>query len=364
MIKVAQIIDSLTTGGAEMVAVNIANALNMEADIESHLIVTRSEGPLLKRVNSSVGYIFLGKKSQLDLRAIYKLWKYIKTHHIQIIHAHSSSYFFPVLLKWVTGIKIVWHDHYGEAILPSGKRPYPYISFSGFFDYVFCVSEPFVANAKRHLKVEATSIKYLPNFSVASGAEAEGIIVNPTLTNLVMLANIRPQKDHINMIEALAIVKRSIPNIFLYAIGIKNSEEAFQVLRQKAKYLQVEENICFTGEVGNAFYFLKHAQVGVLSSKSEGLPLALIEYGLASIPVVSTSVGQCADLLKNGEYGWLASPSNPEELADGIIACLTNREVALQKALDFNKYVQRKYSQVVITQQIIEHYREIIKATK
>lgn len=166
------------------------------------------------------------------------------------------------------------------------------------------------------------------------------------------------------MLEALAIVRRSVPNVFLYAIGIKNDAHAFEALMQKAKNVEVDDIVCFTGEVSNTFYFLKNAQAGVLSSKSEGLPLALIEYGLAAIPVVCTSVGQCGELLKNGEYGWLASPSNAEDLANGIIACLTNKELALQKAINFNKYVQEHYSQEAIIQQVIAHYNELIKAEK
>ena len=60
MIRVLQIIDSLQVGGAERVAVNYANGLTDFID-ESHLCVTREEGPLLKSVDSNVDYIYLNK---------------------------------------------------------------------------------------------------------------------------------------------------------------------------------------------------------------------------------------------------------------------------------------------------------------
>ena len=59
-IKVLQLIDSLQVGGAEVLAVNIANALSNEG-VESHLCVTRNEGPLKENIKPSVGYLFLEK---------------------------------------------------------------------------------------------------------------------------------------------------------------------------------------------------------------------------------------------------------------------------------------------------------------
>ena len=89
--KVLQLIDSLDIGGAERVAVNFANAL-AENSISSHLCVTRLEGPLKDFIKSDVKYLVLNKRKTLDLNAISKLSKYIKSEGIQIIHAHSSSF--------------------------------------------------------------------------------------------------------------------------------------------------------------------------------------------------------------------------------------------------------------------------------
>ena len=59
--SVIQLIDSLNVGGAEVLAVNIANGLS-EQEIDSHLCATRSEGILKKNINSDVGYVFLNRK--------------------------------------------------------------------------------------------------------------------------------------------------------------------------------------------------------------------------------------------------------------------------------------------------------------
>ena len=89
--RVLQLIDSLEVGGAERVAVNIANALSTQID-QSFLCATRKEGLLKEKALPSVNYLFLNKKRTLDYKATTTLLKYIKTNSINLIHAHTSSF--------------------------------------------------------------------------------------------------------------------------------------------------------------------------------------------------------------------------------------------------------------------------------
>ena len=61
---IIQIIDSLNAGGAEVLAVNISNAL-LAANYNSHLCATREEGVLKENINPKVGYLFLRKKKRM-----------------------------------------------------------------------------------------------------------------------------------------------------------------------------------------------------------------------------------------------------------------------------------------------------------
>ena len=98
MIKSLQIIDTLRIGGAERMAINIANSLSCNY-IESHLCVTREEGELKKALKENVYYVFLGRKSTFDLNAILKLKRYVKNNNIDILHAHGTSFFMASLIK-------------------------------------------------------------------------------------------------------------------------------------------------------------------------------------------------------------------------------------------------------------------------
>ena len=95
--RVVQLIDSLEAGGAERMAVTIANTFVNELPF-SGLVVTRLEGSLKDSINSKVDYLFLKKRKALDFYALLRLRKFVKNNKVSVVHAHGSSYFFAVLL--------------------------------------------------------------------------------------------------------------------------------------------------------------------------------------------------------------------------------------------------------------------------
>ena len=195
-IRVLQIVDSLTLGGSESVAVNLANDLNDEPGYQSFLVCTREEGLLKERIKDGVAYLFLNKQKQLDIKAIVKLHRFIKKHNIDIIHAHSTSFLYPILLKSLHHYTLVWHDHYGLEMKADGKRMYPYIPFSRFFNFAISVNETLLASNTTHLHVPANKQAYLPNYSVSLSTTHNTAFHLPgnDAYRIVCLANLRPQK--------------------------------------------------------------------------------------------------------------------------------------------------------------------------
>ena len=362
-IRVLQIVDNLTLGGTESVALNLANDLNDEPGYQSYLVCTREEGPLNQRIKPGVGYLFLAKKRQLDFKAIWKLHKFIRKNKIDIVHAHSTSFYYPALLKMLHHYKLVWHDHFGLEIKPDGKRWYPYISFSRFFDFAISVNETLLASNRKHLHVKSANQDYLPNYSVSLSTQ-NNVAVNllgPDAYRIVCLANLRPQKDHRNLVEAFRMVKDQFPDATLYCLGLCTGDAYENEIRELIKTLGLGDSVVLTGGVSNPFIYLEKSAVAVLSSLSEGLPLSLIEYGLAGLPVVCTNVGQCADLLEGGQNGMLVPPADTQALANGITHLLGSKEQSEMLALRFNSFIRNNYSKQAILQKLKIIYQSFIK---
>ena len=192
-LKVIQIIDSLNVGGAEVLAVNIANSL-VDKGIESHLCVTRKEGSLNKLITQEVGYIYLKRNKTLDIKAIRKLSNYIKENDIGIIHAHSTSYFVAICVKFfIPKVKIIWHDHYGKSEFLKNTSRISIQILSFMFSTVIAVNSKLLNWSKKNLAVKQNY--FLRNFPLFIDLNKTTFLKGIDGKRIVNVAGFRPQKD-------------------------------------------------------------------------------------------------------------------------------------------------------------------------
>lgn len=353
--KVLQLIDSLDTGGAERVAVNFANSLS-ETEISSYLCATRHEGLLKIGVLKTVGYLFLNKKGTLDLKAILRLRRFIKKEQITIIHAHSSSFFLATLLKLTyPKLKLVWHDHYGKSEFLSQRPKLVLKLCSLFFNHVFCVNQLLVQWNKKHLFTK--HISYLPNFAVINNTPKQTNLKGEEGKRIVCLANLRPQKNHEFLIQAFKEVLNTYPDWTLHLVGKDFKDLYSEKLKGLLKTLDIEEHVFIYGSCPDTSQIIKQATLTVLSSISEGLPLALLEYGLLAKPTIATNVGQCQEVIINNQTGILITSNDLEAFINAIKTLIRDQDKASKYSNQLLEHVTMHFSQTSIINQILKVYR-------
>ena len=193
---------------------------------------------------------------------------------------------------------------------------------------------------KKNLKIPSNRIVYLKNFPYLTITRT-GIKNNkPVLLNL---ANFRPQKDQLNLLEAANIVKQSGIDFELWLAGEYADKNWVLKVQNRIENLGLDNEVKILGPIENSAEVLSKASIGILSSISEGLPVVLLEYGLAGLPVICTDTGQCKQVLGNGRYGIVVPPRDSTALADAIIKLAADSTAAEQMALAFNKHVLKEY---------------------
>ena len=343
-VKVLQLIDSLEAGGAERVAVQFANAM---VDTGSYLCATRAEGLLKASLHPQVGYLFLNKKSTLDLQAVLKLKRFVKHSGIQIIHAHSSSFFLATLVKLLyPKVHIIWHDHYGNSAYLNKRPKWILQVCTPFFSYVFCVNRDLENWARTVLKVK--SVSYLSNY-------AEQAIEVPITTlkgtagkRMVCLANLRPQKDHITLMDAFKNLQARFPDWTLHLVG-KDFDDAYsKALKTYIEAKAWQDRVYIYGSCNDVASILEQSTMGVLASKSEGLPLALLEYGLAGLATVCTRVGSCAEVVLDGVHGRVVPSQDAEALEQALALYMESPHLRDAHGTAFKSFVEKNYSKTAI----------------
>jgi len=361
--RVLQLIDTLALGGAERVAVNIANALSQRG-AKSFLCATRDSGPLEKVLNDEVLLLRLERKSTFDISAVFRLRRFISDNQISIIHAHSSSLFIATIVKILTpGVKLIWHDHYGNqhAVL---RNALPYRLALRFADKVIAVNRMLKDWIVDCCRVSEDKVRYIPNFAVLDGLPNTSTSISLELPRkkghrVVALANMRRQKDHLTLVSAFSHVVTRDADAHLLLIGDTPDKELLDEVRALIAQKGLEEKISILGRREDVGAILAQCDIGVISSVSEGLPLALLEYGFADLAVVSTDVGQCREVLVDGEMGRVVSSGDTENLGVAIAELLENPDLRKELGRKFQDHVQKNYSEDAFMKSLAEVYATV-----
>jgi len=339
--RILQIIDSLEAGGAERMAVNYANALADAIDF-SGLVVTRKEGPLLNQVRNKVSYLYLNKKGTMDWNALSTLRKFVAKNKVEIIHAHSTSFFLAFLLKLsCPSLKLIWHDHYGDSEFLSKRPSLALRMVLPFFSGIIAVNQNLKlwAEQKMHFK----NVVYLPNFpSLGNNVLENTILKGIQGKRIVSLANLREQKNHFLLLEVAQKVQLSHPEWTFHLVGKDFEDNYSKEIKNLILDFNLQNNVFIYGSKQDVGNILEQSTIAVLTSKSEGLPVALLEYGWSAKPIVVTNVGEIPLLIQDGVNGFMVEAGNVPLFCDSLVELMESETFqndfgkALQETVKIN----------------------------
>lgn len=308
------------------------------------MCASRAGGPLEKFISQGVNYYVLGKKNSLDITAFRMLLKIIRSSRINIIHAHSSSLFWAIAAKlFIRNLKVIWHDHSGARVTDKHKNGF-YRLLSNKTDAVICVNEELAVWSRKHMNVPLERIVMINNFPLLDIVRSQP---DPDVFTIVCLANLRLQKDHETLVKAVDILAKQdlLKKLKVILAGSEEDSVYSHKIRHLISELGLEKIIDLPGSVNDTASLLAGADCGVLSSVSEGLPVALLEYGMAALPVVVTDVGQCNEVVGRGRYGRVISPRDAVGLANQLLWIIRNYSEASIIGERFREHVTQEYGQ-------------------
>jgi glycosyltransferase involved in cell wall biosynthesis len=215
--------------------------------------------------------------------------------------------------------------------------------------------------SRRSLRVPAEQVWYIPNFvdfpqSAVSPNDLPG---NPG-ARIVCVANFRPQKDHAGLVRAMVRVVLKFPQAHLLLVGAYSDNSCARSVRRMIVELGLSRSVSILGARNDVPALLRACDVAVLGSASEGLPLALLEYGAAGLPSVATRVGQCAEVLDEGRAGKLVAPSDPERLAEELNFFLHSAEERRDFGERLRRHVERRYSAGAVIDEVCSVYESVL----
>jgi L-malate glycosyltransferase len=150
----------------------------------------------------------------------------------------------------------------------------------------------------------------------------------PGIPLLLMVSRLSHEKGHVDLLEALAILKRSGTRCHTVIVGEGYERGAIERARKR---LGLEDEVTLTGHKNDVRPWFAMAGMYLMPSHSEGSPNSLLEAMAAGIPCVASNVGGIPEIMTNERTGLLTPARNPDALAQAIGRLLA--DPALAKSL-------------------------------
>ena len=176
-----------------------------------------------------------------------------------------------------------------------------------------------------------------------------------------MVANLRPVKDHANLLHAAhQLIGEGMP-VSLHFAGEGESRESLQRL---AGELGLHSSVTWHGHVKDTDGFLAQMQLAVLCSRSEGLPHALLEAMAAGRALVATNVGGNAELIRHGVDGLLVPAGDSTQLAQALARLVRDPVTAVAFGRSARARIAEDFSESRMVERFTGFYEELANGTR
>jgi len=364
--------DSMMVGGAERVAVDIANTLDRDR-YEVTFCSTRSGGPLTDVLADDTEHVVLGRSTTWDLRKVVAFSRLVRERGVDLIHSHGRGSMKFVALARLSGLVTtphLFHDHFGRLHLdrsaPVGLRE----ALRRGVDTYVGVDERLCEWARRTIGLDPATVHL-----VRSGVDLnrfDGIVASDIRSMrsipddavvLAMAANFRQQKDHPTLFRAMAsLPDRLLQRMHLLAIGSTEADTDYYsgCLRMVAEF-GLGDRVTTTGARNDVPELLAGADVGVLCAKNETGPLVVLEYMASSLPFVATDTGEVTRAVRDLGVGWTPAPRDAIEVADAIADVLEMRpDERKAMGLRGRRTAEEMFSQSIVTSAVEAIYEQTL----
>jgi glycosyltransferase involved in cell wall biosynthesis len=272
----------------------------------------------------------LGRGRRGGYSWLYRLRQLLIQEPVDIVHSHTPSIAAAVRL-----VRLTLPPHARPRLISTDHnvwgayRTLTKIAYRVTFhldDAHIAVSEGVRSSFPRSLQSTQQVVRFgVPiDRQETAGASASsravlGIEEGETL--VVTVANLRREKGYPDLLRAAAIVIEGHPAVRFLAAG-QGPMDA--LLRQTHIDYGLGERFVFLGYRDNVRELLVAADLFVLASHKEGLPLAMLEAMSLGTPIVATTVGGITEVVTHGREGLLIEPHRPRELARAIETLLSD----------------------------------------
>ena len=350
-------------GGLENVAREISEKLASKGHkVEVYTSNIGCRGPIIQPVkNLKINYL-KGWEFAHSVFIPTLFFRLLKVPKDSIMHIHTGQIFVPEVAYLVSKlIKVPYIIHFHADVRLSGKLGILLPLYKNIFlKRVLKSAHKIIVLDKKyevllnHNYGIYNNIAVIPN-GVSDSFFVEKATLSSKYTNLLFVGRLSVVKNVPKLIKATTFLKN---NVILHIVGDGEKMREIEILITEGNLSNIIIYGKKTGE--NLIGFYKNADIFLLASDYEGLPLVLLEAMASGTPIIASDVIGIRELVEN--TGILVNPPTPENFAKAIDGLIENK--SLQNTLSkMGRDKAKNYSWDAIIEKIEDIYRDVLNET-
>lgn len=264
-------------------------------------------------------------------RALLNVTRALSRHRPHIVNVHyvTCECIYFLLLRPFYRYKLVLSIHGSDVLRPTRWDADLLPRFLRRADAITAVSLPTAARVRQMPGVYPQRLRVISNgvdYEFWSRKGSGHISMGDRSMTVLTVGRLLPVKGHDVLLRAFAEVRTRVPQARLVIVGDGTLRAELHVM---VKELGLGEAVEFVGDIDAAGVRaqLGRSRVFALPSRSEGLPLALLEAMAAGVPAVASRVGGIPEVLLPGT-GLMVPPEDHAALAEALAALLLDPQLA------------------------------------
>ncbi|HET9910260.1 MAG TPA: glycosyltransferase [Anaerolineales bacterium] len=304
----------------------------------------------------------LAGRARSILAGLLRLWKLLCRNHFDAVEAFTlDSNLFALPVAWLAGVSVRIATNHGwtKTDLPAKRFAHNLLLKMGVFDILIAVTDGLRTQSIRE-GIRSELVATIPNGIPLSPLEKRGagrflkdLKIPVGYIFLLSVGRLVHEKAYEVLIRALDLVVREYSDVMLAIAGSGVLRAELQGLIDA---LHLNDKILLLGDRPDVADLMAHADIFVMSSRSEGMPMALLEAMGSGLPVIATQVGGLSEVVEDHLQGILVPAENPQELAKAILELL--RDPALRSSL--GRSARRRIEERYTTERMCRQYEKLI----
>ncbi len=367
--RVAIVVDQLSPGGKERVVCTLGGELARRGVEVCVVTLQRAETFARELHEAGCGIYELNSRHGVDALAMIRLGKWLRRFAPDVVHFHDrSSLLYGSIAAWAVpkAARVMTAHGLLDAQPAPAHKGWLERRLASRLDVLAGVADDVAADYAQ-LWNYAGEVCVVPNGIEHRPAAPDGreriraeLKLTPETPLLLAVGNIKPEKAYDDLLDAFA--RMDSPRAQL-AIAGGGSSAQLEVLFAKMRLLGIDGRVHLLGQRMDTADLYAASDVLILSSRSEGLPMVVLEAAAAGLPIVATAVGDVPDVLAGGA-GLLVRPGHPSTLAEAINHALLDPAASVDRASRAQTVVKTLYSSERMATDYLSLFERLVAGRK